>query len=1155
MKPAILTLLALTTLLFPALPGEGKTRINSERLYIITSPNGLALSNELGGKETPGHFLVPASNENDNLKYAFVPDDGAYLIWCPFNGKSFDNDGEYGGGIRLSSWSFEPGNPNQQFSVLPGQKGGVIFVHKETGCKVLIEGDDKEGSFIRLGRPEETPTEWKLVPVKGKVPQSRGPEDWENETIISINKLPGHVTMVPYPDAASLKADRKHMEKPWNKPASEYYLSLNGKWKFNWVKQPSERPEDFYKASYDVSGWDEIDVPSNWEMKGYGTPIYTNVTYPFLCKPSLIRSLPGYTSEKEPNPVGSYRRDFELPASWDGKSIFLHFDGAYSAFHVWVNGKMVGYSQGANNDSEFDVTKYVRKGSNSVAVEVIRWSDGSFLEDQDMFRLSGIHRSVWMYAAPKTDICDLRLSSRFEGDDFSEAVFCATADIRRTGSGKSGCTLHIELIDPEGRTVFSKDAGSVTVSPSAQARIDFEQAVKAPALWSAETPALYTVVASLKDADGTELEAVSNRFGFRKIEIRDKRVFVNGRQIWFKGVNRHETHPIYGKAVPVSTTICDIMLMKRNNVNTVRTSHYPESPETYALFDHYGIYVIDEADVECHGNHSISKMESWKDAYVDRGVRMVRRDRNHPCVIFWSLGNESGKGCALTAERDAIKALDPSRPIHYEGDSSIADVDSHMYPSISAMMKFDGNGSDKPYILCEYAHAMGNAPGSLGDYWDAMFESERMIGGCIWDWVDQGITRYGDAQNHYLFGGDFGDFPNDYDFCCNGIITPDRRETAKLKEVNRVYQYIRMDAGDNAREVSVTNGYAFLDLSEFEGRWSLLRNGQEIESGILPPAKVAPGESANLEIPYRSKPGDDAEYLLNVSFALRETCSWADAGHIVARGQFALNEFHRSLGKRKDVKGNGKEFKVNHLSGLPDNMSIAWFRFGNNDKYTDGKAYTSRNEVRSFEERVENGIRRIDVEGCLTIEAGDPVGMPYSIHYDIYADGVADIEATFTKTSPIIRRMGLRLELPSSFEDVKWYGRGPHENYSDRSRSADLGIWTSTADDMGEEHYVRAQSRGNREDIRWIEVSGENGEKVKVEAESHLAFSVMHYTDEDICSVNHDFELRSVRSESTYLYLDAIQQGLGSSCCGPTPLEEYMIPENEPITMKIRLTL
>lgn len=1152
MKRLISLLLCIFTLSQLHAAASDKKPVNDRKMYMLVSPEGYALKNTLDGEVAP-HILVPADRKDKSLQHAFHEDEGGWIIWCPANGKAFDTDGSKTGGIRLGSWGMEFFNPNQIFTVNPVGNGRFTIVHKETGCNVCLDGPDEPGTYVRLGTREETPTLWKLVPTSTGVDLNpRGKDDWDNEMIYAINKLPGHVTMVPYPTVSALKADSGYMLKPWTDPKSEDWMSLDGKWKFHWARQPSERPADFYKAGYDVSGWDDIDVPSSWEMKGYGTPIYTNVTYPFNSNPSRIQPLPGYTSEAEPNPVGSYRKDFQLPESWTGKSVFLHFDGVYSAFHVWVNGKMVGYSQGANNDSEFDITRFVKPGSNTVAVEVLRWSDGSFLEDQDMFRLSGIHKDVWLYAAPKASIENLLLSSEFEGDDFSKGMLKANVTIRNLGGIEAARTVHVELIDPEGKVVFSKDAADVKVAKKDRTDVEICEAVAAPRLWSAETPDLYTVIVSLKDSKGNDTQAVSNRFGFRKIEMKNSRVYVNGRQIWFKGVNRHETDPVYGKAVPVETTIKDIVMMKQHNVNTVRTCHYPQSPKAYALYDYYGIYVMDEADVECHGNHKVSGMESWIGAYVDRGVRMVRRDRNHPSVIFWSLGNESGAGQCLEAERDAIKALDTSRPVHYEGWWDVSDFDSSMYPSIAQMERLDRNGSDRPYFLCEYAHAMGNSPGNLGEYWDSIESSERTIGACVWDWVDQGIVRSGGSRSEFLYGGDFADVPNDKDFCCNGLTTPDRQETAKLQELKRVYQHIKISGGSDAHSVEIRNAYSFLNLSAFDICWELLADGHVIETGRMESPAAEPGQTVTVDVPFKAEVNDAAEYMLNVAFCLKGSTTWAASGHEMARQQIALRPKAPVL-EEYVPHGGDAEVRIDRKTGLMDGMHIAWYRFVGNDRYTDTTPYEAYPEADSYSEVMTDGIRTVKTEGRLVIKAKKDVTLPYSLQYDIYSDGTVDVEAFFVKTSPIIRRMGLRLDLPSGCNDVAWYGRGPQENYIDRMRSADLGIWNTSVDAMSEEHYVRSQSRGNREDVRWATVADVNGNGVRISADGHMAFSALYYTDEAIASVTHDFELPSVRSDATMLYIDAIQQGLGNATCGPTPLQKYMIPENSQVRLKFRI--
>ncbi|MCQ2149893.1 MAG: DUF4981 domain-containing protein [Bacteroidales bacterium] len=844
---------------------------NSERMYMLVSPEGFAVDNGNSTKDESGFTLKKADKKNTAQRFRIRGDETGWAIWSPYTGQAFDilDPGEHG--CPLSSWVHNNCD-NQRWELEFSADGKVKICHKTSRHAILLQSDDAEGTALRLGKDGEPPLEWTLVPVAGKIPAEviRGKDDWEDERIIGRNKLPGHVTMIPYPDAASLKADSAYFKRPWETPRSEDYLSLNGNWKFNWVKEPSLRPTGFFKDGYDVSGWDEIPVPSCWEQYGYGTPIYSNVTYPFNGKPSRIIPVPGYTSENEPNPTGSYKRDFELPASWEGKEVFLHFDGVYSAFNVWVNGKFAGYSQGPNNDSEFDVTKLVRPGANSVAVEVFRWCDGSFIEDQDMYRVAGIHRDVWMYAAPKTRIADFRLSSDFT-DNFGKAIFKLEADIISHKGKCTGYGLDVELISPDGAPIFKRPVESGDGNGK-EAVMEFSAEVPSPSLWSAETPTLYTVVLSLKDRDGKEVQAVSSRFGFRKVELTDRHVFINGKPVFFKGVNRHETHPVWSKAIPVEVTARDIEMMKRNNINAVRTSHYPQRASTYALYDYYGIYVMDEADIECHGNNGISDTPSFKEAYVDRGVRMVRRDRNHPCVIFWSLGNESSGGCNMIAERNAIKALDPSRPIHYEGDDIIADMDSNMYPSVANMAMRDRNGSDRPYILCEYSSKQG-----IADTWDYITRSERMIGGYYWEWSDHGLYKFGDKSGKIYLSGDFGEQPTCITAGRDGLVTADRKPAARLAEIKKAYRGIDITRNGNAAELTVTNLYDFIDLSGFVINWQAERDGTSVSSGLIDASELKPGENFAARLPEETAGCD-----IRVECALKNATSWAPAGEVLA---------------------------------------------------------------------------------------------------------------------------------------------------------------------------------------------------------------------------------------------------------------------------------
>ena len=647
-------------------------------------------------------------------------------------------------------------------------------------------------------------------------------------------------------------------------------------------------PVDFYKTSYDVSGWKEIPVPSNWEMHGYGTPIYTNITYPIRNNPPFIQGQRGYAVEKEPNAVGSYRREFALPADWKDKEVFIHFDGIYSAAYVWINGKKVGYSQGSSNDAEFRITPYVKAGNNTVAVEVYRWCDGSFLEDQDMFRLSGIHRDVYLVASPKVRLRDIHLTSQIS-DRLDKAELKVKTDVHNYGKKVQEATVRVSLLNTEGKPVSSFIIPTGKITGGQENVCEGTTTIRDPRLWSAETPSLYTVQLELLDAAGNVLEATSQQYGFRKIEIRNNKVYINNALILFKGANRHDIHPQFGKAVPVESMIEDILLFKRFNLNTIRTSHYPNDPKMYSLYDYYGLYVMDEADIECHGNMSLSNRESWEGAYVDRMVRMVERDKNHPSVIFWSMGNESGGGRNFEATYQAAKAID-DRYIHYEGMNDVADMDSRMYPSIESMIEQDEQPRNKPYFLCEYAHAMGNAIGNLEEYWDYIeHHSKRMIGGCIWDWVDQGINMPGQPADHYYFGGSFGDRPNDNDFCCNGIVTADRQVTPKLWEVKKVYQYITLEPNAE-NSIGVRNRYVFLNLHDFNLRYVILKDGVPIaeEEFSLPDGK--PGEHRAVQIPYSRYLTSEGEYYLNLEIKLKKDCVWAKAGHIVATEQLLLQK-------------------------------------------------------------------------------------------------------------------------------------------------------------------------------------------------------------------------------------------------------------------------
>jgi beta-galactosidase len=1161
--------------------------IREDVLYKIVSPSGLVLDNRLNPANNSHLYLEKESPAKKGQYWRLLRNEDAYVIYNPFSFKSLDIGASYNVNNIFSVWDYSRSNENQQWYLVT-KANGFELVSKKHDNHIFAHWGDREGNTLLLSTEG---TVWQLKPTSEKIPPGnvRGKTEWENETVFAVNREPGRNTSIPYPSVESLQSDNYYAA-PWETPRSTFYQSLNGNWKFHWVKQPSERPADFYKTNYDVLSWTEIPVPSTLEMLGYGTPIYTNVTYPFKNKPAVILPEKGYTCEKEPNPVGSYKRNFELPSGWEGKAVFLHFDGVYSGFYVWINGKKVGYSEGSNNDAEFNITPYVRQGENTIAVEVYKWTDGSYLEDQDMFRFSGIHRDVYLYATPETHIRDYFLKSEFAGSDFSSAVFKAEVKLKNNGQKASGTTaVEIELIDPSGTTVARLKQAAAALKGGEEQLIRLQTTVKAPKLWSAEYPDLYTAILSLKDENDNVTEATSSKFGFRKIEIKNRRVYINNEQVFFKGVNRHDTHPKGGKSIPVETMIQDIVMMKQHNINTIRTSHYPNSPKMYALYDYYGLYVMDEADLECHGNHALTDMESWEGAFIDRITRVIERDKNHPSVLFWSLGNESGAGRNIEAMYRKAKELDPSRPVHYEGQNSAADIDSHMYPDIPRMSAFDQQESEKPYFLCEYAHSMGNSPGNIAEYWEYIENrSQRMMGACVWDWADQAHNKAGEPDSHFYYGGQFGEVPTSGDFSCNGLTTPDRRITAKLLEVKKVYQYIKLrPLALNAGKIEITNQYDFTDLNEFQLLWEALKNGTVVETGQINDFNLAPNQTASLAIPYTTKPDKENEYFLNLYFKRKNATNGLPEGHVVASEQFALNTRpslaaidtdvldtldvsvwdNQLLIRAKDFQtvfdiGTGGmtslQYGKNEVIHNGKGFLLNWYRNISNDQYTDQNFYETVYEkpVFAYQKDASGLYVTVLTDMKAVIQSPTPVTLRYTVKYTVYGNGTIDVDASFTKPQDagMVRRLGLQLVIPPDLEQVHYYGRGPRENYPDRMTSAYLGLFATTVTGMGEEeHYTRTQSMGNREEVRWVSFTNAQGDGLKISVKDRASFSALHYSDREAWEANNPFTLEKIRKPEIYINLDCRQQGLGNASCGPPPLDKYMIPVNTPVSYAFRI--
>jgi beta-galactosidase len=1005
-----------------------------------------------------------------------------------------------------------------------------------------------------------------LVPSAGVLAQDA--PDWENPEVFARNTEPAHATLVPFPTEQAALAGRAE-DSPW-------YRSLNGNWKFRWVRTVDQRPKDFYQPSYDVSGWDEIDVPSNWEMRGYDIPLYTNVIYPFPPHPPRVGRLWC--------PVGSYRRTFELPADWAGKQVFIHFDGVKSAMYLWVNGQMVGYHEDSMTPAEFNITKQVQPGENTVAVEVYRWSDGSYLEDQDMWRLSGIDRDVYLLARNPVHIRDFFCRTDFDGN-YRDAQAQVRANVRNLNAkGQGDYEVVARLLDAEGNPVpggQSQSRGQVAAGKD----IAFEcppMDIKNPLPWTAETPSLYRLVITLKDADGKPIESVATRVGFREIEIRDSRLLINGVPIVFKGVNRHEHDPDQGRAVPESRMIQDVKLIKQNNINAVRTSHYPNHPRWYELCDEYGLYVVDEANVESHElnwgpNPLPGDRPEWRAACVARIEAVVERDKNHPSVIFWSLGNEAGGGNVFDAMHKAADRIDPTRPVHYEGDNRYSDVQSVMYPSPNELEARGRDQNDKrPFVMIEYAHAMGNSVGNFSDYWDVIDRYPRLIGGFIWDWVDQGIRKHtGREEEFWAYGGDYGDYPNDGNFCFNGLVNADRQLNPHIYEVRKVQQFVKFAAEDPAHgKIRVTNAYNFQNLSNLELRWRLEADGTVIGQGVLPPLDLTAGKSTIVELPLEMPTaGKHEELFLTVEMALEHNTPWASAGHVVAWEQFAVRYDGKkampaenasmpplTVDRNADVitvRGGGMTITIDAKTGelaqidrngrqlLRQPLRPNFWR-ALNDNEARGGMYADSYLWR--EAAAARRLESIDVQqvkpGVVTITAVErlPVwNCRYTNEYTIYGNGEVAVSAVLDSDQdlPELMRFGMQMGVPREWNNVAWYGRGPHESYCDRKTSAAVGLYRNTVEGLCYA-YGRPQENGNRTDVRWVSLTDDAGNGLRFEGEPLVDFSAWSYGQDQLEKAKHDYELRP--QPYATVNIDLGQRGVGGiQSWGAHPLPKYTL--------------
>lgn len=1028
-------------------------------------------------------------------------------------------------------------------------------------------------------------------------------ESWvENEKVFEHWKQKAHATFIPYSSTAMMQKDDCY-KYPWLKPKHADVLSLNGDWKFHYTADRSKgRPgkDDFYADNADVSGWDNIRVPLNWEMAGYDVPVYNNVGYPFHNNPPFIKA---FDDNFDKNPVGSYRRNFTLPENWkDGRRVFIHFDGACSAIVVWVNGQYAGYSQGANTDAEFDVTNYVRKGENNVSVRVYRWSDGSYLEGQDMWHLAGIHRDVYLVSTPRTFVFDHYITSSLDAaSKYTEGSLDVALTVNNALCDKVTKNLEVELLDANNKLVASQNVQAVMTAKDSHKTFNVKmEGLKGLTPWSSENPYLYTVVVRQKQGDKEEM-VFSTKYGFRSVEQRGNLIYVNGERVFFKGVNTQDIHPLLGHAIDTETMLKDVMLMKRANVNTVRTSHYPRQPRMYAMFDYYGLYCMDEADVECHNNQSLSDTPSWENAYVDRTERMVLRDRNHPSVVFWSLGNESGGGQNFQATYDCVKRLLPGRDnfVHYEGynhGEKYSDFGSDMYPRVEKVIKQSSGLHGKPYFICEYAHAMGQAVGNLQEYWDVIEKSTGIVGGCIWDWVDQGIYDTRRIKEHkplidsktglhyYTSGYDYtrmnrGDNGFQGDFMSNGIITPGREWTAKLEEVKYVYRDADF-VGFKNHKATIKNKSAFTDLADaYTLTYRVLADGKEVEKGAAAVPSCKPGATCEVDIPYTTAVSADKEYVVELSLNLKNNASWAKKGYSMVATQFKLGadaavasvpvadptfveQPHGTLPVIGKLKG---KLKIEGRKVVGKNFAISFAENGTIADWTfNGKQIVMPEAGPDF-----NGFRRIandnislgatggvaenenKEEGAISgqkhlVKAPTKQGKnvvvettvgngkdTHAIVYTIYPNGVVDMKVTFENSSVDTRRVGITMQFAPGMENVEYYAKGPWSNYIDRQRSQMLGRYSTTVDGMFEEQSA-PQTMGDRQGLRNLKLSG-NGTSLDITVEGMLAFSLSHVDDQQF---NYDVFYGGkhpydlTRSPQVFAHFDSWQRGIGNHSCG-----------------------
>ena len=1000
--------------------------------------------------------------------------------------------------------------------------------------------------------------------------------NWETPEIFEENKEAPRATFIPYPSEELAMADEY--------ANSPFYYSLGGKWKFSYAPSFQQRVQRFYEAGFDSGNWSEIDVPANWEMHGYGIPVYVSKGYTFPVNPPYI--------DHSANATGAYIKEFTLPDGWDTGRVYLHFEAGTPAMYIWLNGEKVGYSEVTKSPAEFDITPYIRSGINKLAVEVYKFSDGSYLEDQDMWRLSGIERNVFIYRTGNQRISDFFVKTEFD-DQYRKSNLKVDVRLNNYAEGtQEGYKLSAKLLSPDNKMVFSRKQ-QLLLNPGIN-QIEVSQIVRNPQLWSAENPILYTLILTLTDKHSTVIESTSCKVGFRKVEIENGILKVNGRRIEIKGVNLHEFHPVNGHVVDSETMLKDLALMKAHNINAIRTSHYPQSTCFYQMCDKYGFYVLDEANLESHGlgygkdNPAFDPL--WFNAHRNRVMRMIERDKNHPSVIIWSMGNECSNGTIFYELYKEIKERDTSRPVSFEqaGMEENTDIISPMYPGINHISAYAGKTNvDRPYIMCEYAHSMGNSTGNLQDIWNIIHSAPHMQGGFIWDWVDQGIlTKDEIGRPYYAYGGDLGAYNLRHKdtFCANGLVFPDRTPHPALQEVKKVYQSIVFSGDPENGIITITNNFSFTNLDKYAFKWVLYENGKPIQENSFN-IHLLPGETKNLKIVLPQIDRTNKEYLLNVYASLCKADGFLPEEHIIASHQYVLNEVfivHQPVpgstpkieedGTFCNIRTGNTVVTISKETGLLTNYSVNgtdllkqpiepnfWRAPTENDWGADFHKTSNvwrcagfNKELTDFQVSEEDSLVLIQSNYYLR-----DVDSYYNLTYTIYPDGKLGVNVHWKSITPQpeLPRFGLLFTLPEYYDNFSWYGRGPWENYQDRNTASFIGIYQSK---VAEQYvpYLRPQENGNKTDVRWLTLTDANGKGIRFEGKQPLSVSALPFRPEDIdpgltkkqqhaSDVVPSFSYAKLPLHEIILCVDFKQRGVGGDdSWGAQPHEKYRLTDD-----------